>query len=108
MGKANIEAIRLAKDFKKKASGRFDIDKMILFGSQATGKTREGSDIDLLVVSKKIKKRAEFMSALSMEWHITQKKNKPVDFICYTPEEFKAKSKGITIVRQALKEGVEI
>lgn len=108
MDKANIKTIKLVKDFKKKASDRFGIDKIILFGSQATGKTREGSDIDLLVVSKKIKKRAAFMSALSMEWHIRQGKNHPVDFICYTPEEFKAKSKGITIVRQALKEGVEV
>ncbi|MBI2971447.1 MAG: nucleotidyltransferase domain-containing protein [Candidatus Aenigmarchaeota archaeon] len=108
MGKANPEAIKLAKDFKKKAAGKFAIDKIILFGSQATGKTREGSDIDLLVVSKNVKKRAVFMSALSKEWHIAQKKNKPVDFLCYTPEEFRAKSKGITIVRDAVKHGVEV
>ncbi len=108
MGKANAEAIKLAKDFKNKAGAKFDIEKMIMFGSQATGKTREGSDIDLLVVSGKMKKRAKFMSALSKEWHIAQKKNKPVDFLCYTPEEFREKSKRITIVRQAMKEGVEI
>ena len=89
MGKANSGAIRLARDFKKKAGEKFEIDKMILFGSQTTGKTREGSDIDLIVVSKKMTGRANFMSALSKEWHITQKKNKPVDFLCYTPEEFK-------------------
>jgi|SRR3989338_5601972 len=108
MGKENPEAIKLAKDFKKKAEGKFGIDKVILFGSQATGKTREGSDIDLLVVSKKAEKRADFMSALFKEWHIVQKKTKPVDFLCYTPEEFRAKSKGITIARDAVKHGIEV
>jgi len=32
----------------------------------------------------------------------------PVDFLCYTPEEFEEKRKEISIVRQALKEGVVI
>jgi len=32
----------------------------------------------------------------------------PVDFICYTPAEYKKLSKGITIVQQAIKEGIEI
>jgi hypothetical protein len=32
----------------------------------------------------------------------------PVDFLCYTPEEFEEKRKEISIVRQALKEGVAI
>ena len=81
---------------------------MVLFGSQATGKSGKDSDIDLLVVSEKVRKKSKFMTSLIEEWHTVQKKNNPVDFICYTPEEFKTKSKGITIVRQALKEGIEI
>lgn len=32
----------------------------------------------------------------------------PVDFLCYTPEEFKKLSKQITTVREAVKEGVVI
>ena len=108
MGRAKPEAIKLARDFKSRATDKFGIERIILFGSQATGKTRKGSDIDLLIVSKQIKKRAKFMTALSKEWHIAQKKNKPVDFLCYTPEEFGRMSKKITIVKQALKEGVEI
>lgn len=108
MGRAKPEAIKLARDFKNKARVEFGIEKMILFGSQVTGKTRKGSDIDLLIVSKKMKRRAEFMSALSKEWHINQKKNKPVDFLCYTPKEFRAKSKGITIARDVLRHGIEV
>lgn len=108
--KANVEAINLARDFKEKAKDKYAIEKIILFGSQATGMTREGSDIDLLVVSEKFRNRdkAASMSQLLEEWHLVQKKTVPVDFICLTPEEFDEMSKQITIVRQALKEGVAI
>lgn len=110
MGKANIEAINLARDFKEKAKDKYAILKLIMFGSQATGRTREGSDIDLLVVSERFRNhdKATSMSQLLEEWHIVQKKTFPVDFICLTPEEFDEMSKQITIVRQALTEGVAI
>jgi hypothetical protein len=34
--------------------------------------------------------------------------NYPVDFLCYTPEEFNKLKKEVSIVSEALKEGVEI
>lgn len=108
MGKANPEAVKIAKDFKRHAAKKYGIQKITMFGSQATGKTRRGSDIDLLVVSDKCRHKAEFMSKLFREWHIVQKKKYPVDFICYTPEEFNRLSKQITIVKQAQEEGVAI
>lgn len=108
MGKPNPEAIRLAKDFKRRAAKKYGIKKITMFGSQATGITRKDSDIDLLVVSDKCPKKAEYMSRLFREWHIVQKKKHPVDFICYTPEEFNKLSKKITIVKQAIEEGVVI
>lgn len=67
MGKASAEAIELSRDFKAKAQTKYGIDKMILFGSQAAGKGAEGSDIDLLVVSNRVKSKAEFMSRLHKE-----------------------------------------
>lgn len=108
MGKANPEAVRLAKDFKERAGKKYAIKRVVLFGSQATGKTREGSDMDLLIVSEKSKKKSEFMSELFREWHINQKKKFPIDFICFTPKQFSKLSRQITIVKQALEEGVEI
>ena len=108
MGNSKSLAIELAKDFKKRAAKKYGIKKIILFGSQATGKKREGSDIDLLVVSDRFKKRANFMSKLFAEWHIVQKKNLPVDFLPYRTKEFENMSKGVTIVHQAIKEGIEI
>lgn len=108
MGKANPEIIREVRDFKEKAGRKYGIQRVILFGSQARGKTREGSDIDLLVVSDKFRSRADFMSELSAEWHLVQKRKLPVDFICFTGKEFDSMSKKITIVKQALDEGVVI
>ncbi|MDE2588468.1 MAG: nucleotidyltransferase domain-containing protein [Patescibacteria group bacterium] len=100
--------MELARDFKKKAAKKYGIKKLILFGSQTTGKTRKGSDIDMLVVSDNFKKRTDFMSKLFAEWHIVQKKDFPVDFLPYRTKEFERMRKGVTIVRQVMEEGVEI
>lgn len=108
MGEASPKVIKIVKDFKEKAEKKYGIGKVILFGSYATGKTREGSDIDLLVVANRFRSRADFMSRLFREWHIVQKKRNPVDFICFTEKEFNKLSKQITIVKQALEEGVRI
>jgi hypothetical protein len=59
-------------------------------------------------VSDKFKRKAEFMSKLAVEWHIIQKKKIPVDFLPYKTKEFRELSKKITIVKQALEEGIEI
>ena len=108
MGQRNNKAIILAKDFKRKAGKKYGLSNIILFGSQATGKAKKDSDIDLLVVSNKSKKKSEFMAKLFTEWHLIQMKKNPVDFICFTESEFRKKSKGITLVNQAIKEGIKI
>jgi hypothetical protein len=41
---------------------------------------------------------------LYLEWTMDY----PVDFFCYTPEEFEEKRKEISIVRHAIREGVVI
>ena len=38
------------RSIAKRIAEKFDVDKIILFGSYAYGKPREGSDVDLLVV----------------------------------------------------------
>ena len=108
MGTANPQAVDLARGFKKKAEKKYHLKKVILFGSQATGTPREGSDIDLLIVTDELASRSGLMSELLTEWHLIQKKTSPVDFLPYTEREFEEASKRITIVRQALDEGTEI
>ncbi|MBU1627833.1 nucleotidyltransferase domain-containing protein [bacterium] len=61
--------------------------KMILFGSRIKGTPRRSSDIDVIIVSKKFSK-IPFVNRMS---EILQKIKFPkhVDYIYYTPEEFK-------------------
>lgn len=108
MGKASPQAIALVRDFKRRAEKKYHLKKVVLFGSQVEGTMREGSDIDILVITDTFLSRPEFMSALLAEWHLIQKKKEPVDFLPFTEKEYKESSGKITIVKQAMEEGIEI
>ncbi len=92
--------------FKKNVSRELPIKKIIFFGSRVTGKFREYSDVDLVIISSKFKKQKHRRRPLILYnyWDLDY----PVDFLCYTPEEFEKKRKQITIVREAVKEGIVI
>jgi hypothetical protein len=102
-GKSVIEKL---KEFAKKVSGEIPIKQMILFGSRAEGKTGRDRDIDLIIVSPKFRGMDFFSRGAMMYdyWDL----NYPVDFLCYTPEEFNKLKKMMTIVREAKKEGIVI
>lgn len=81
-------------------------EKVILFGSRSGYDYTEGSDFDLIVVSKKFKgvpwvKRAPMVIRL---WDM------PLDLevICLTPKEFERRSDELSIVGEAVKSGVEV
>ncbi|OGI15291.1 hypothetical protein A3K63_05080 [Candidatus Micrarchaeota archaeon RBG_16_49_10] len=84
----------------------YEIERIVFFGSRATGDYGKHSDVDLILVSKKFRGKSFLKRPLGL--HRYWKMKYPVDFICYTPEEFEKLSKGVTIVQQALKKGIEI
>lgn len=95
------------KDFVKRVRKEFRIEKAIFFGSRARGDYFKNSDYDIIFVSpdfkglfftKRIAKMYGFWKHFPLE----------IEPICYTPEEFKKKSKEHGIVRTAIKEGIEI
>ncbi len=92
--------------FKQRVDKDIPLEKLILFGSMAKGKTHKWSDIDLIVVSKTFRAMDFFERGAKMYdyWNL----KKPVDFLCYTPEEFNKMKKQTTIVREAVREGIEI
>ena len=100
------DIIKKLKEFKKAVSGDVPIEKLFLFGSQVKGNVHKWSDVDLIVVSSKFEGKKSFKGAnrLYDYWSI----DKPVDFLCYTPDEFNKLKNQITIVREAVKEGIEI
>ncbi len=102
MVKSKSGIIRELKRFKKQNK----IDKLYFFGSMATGKPHKYSDVDLIVISKKFRGKGVLNRApkLYMKWKLDY----PVDFLCYTPEEFNKLKKQATIVREAVEHGIEI
>ncbi len=80
---------------------------MYLFGSRAKGRPHHRwSDFDLLIVSKTFINKPSFERSAGFykHWNLDY----PVDFLCYTPEEFNKLKRQVTIVREAVREGIEI
>lgn len=98
--------VKELKEFKSNLRRDIPISRMILFGSGAKGMFHQDSDIDLVIVSPKFRRLNFFKRGAKMYdyWNL----NYPVDFLCYTPEEFNKFKKQITIVREAVKGGIEI
>ena len=66
--------------------------KIYLFGSYATGKQREDSDIDLCVVAPEYRdRRMEVLYSIRVA--IRGKTKLPVDVLAFTDEEFERRSK---------------
>lgn len=92
------------KKFIEKLSKDFKIQNIVLFGSRATNKFRKNSDVDLIIVSKDFHGMDFFERGAKMYsyWDV----DLPVDFICYTPEEFNNLKKKVSIVKEALSGGI--
>jgi len=90
----------------KKLGKDYNIDRIILFGSMAVGKPNKDSDIDLVIVSKDFEGMNRIQRGASMynywPWLI------PVDFLCYTPEEFESLKSRVSIVKEAVDSGILI
>jgi len=100
------KCLTLLQDFKKSLSGHISVDIMILFGSRVHGKPTRYSDFDLIVVSPSFRKKKTLQRAIGFHhyWNLDY----PVDFLCYTPEEFKKLRKMSSIVQEAAEKGIKI
>ena len=105
MGKRK-DLVNEIREFRKNLNKKIPVKKMILFGSYAHGKPNKDSDIDLLIVSSKFKRKRSFRRSLG--FYEYWKLNYPVDFLCYTPNEFNRLKNKVTIVREAIRNGIEI
>lgn len=103
MGKKRDNKVRVFAKIIKKV---FKTDKIILFGSRAKGTNRKDSDYDFMIVSNKFK-GLEFTDRISKIYPYWSYDD-TIEPLCYTPEEFNKLKKQITIVREAVREGIEI
>ncbi|MBI3026520.1 nucleotidyltransferase domain-containing protein [Candidatus Woesearchaeota archaeon] len=94
------------KSFAKIIKNKFNIDKVILFGSRVKGTYRKNSDYDFILVSNDFKglRFTDRISKIYPYW----KYNDSIEPLCYTPEEFNKLKNQATIVREAINEGIEI
>ena len=89
--------------------GGIYIDKIILFGSRASGTANEYSDIDIAVISDdfgdmKLLERLEFVGNALAKAKIMD----PVEIHAYTKEEFEAKKEGTFVGEEIRAKGVEV
>ena len=78
-----------------------DVQKVILFGSLATGKVGKSSDLDLIIVKKSDEKFLDRMD----EFYEKLDSKVSMDIMVYTPEEFEKMSETNTFIKRAIKEG---
>ncbi|MBS3772419.1 MAG: nucleotidyltransferase domain-containing protein [Bacteroidales bacterium] len=85
------------------------VDRMILFGSYAEGTNREGSDIDIVVISEDfnnmdILRRLETIGLALARAKIME----PVEALGYTEKEFSAKGSGTFLGEEVKEKGIEV
>jgi len=107
MGRVSTaEVVKELNKIKKAAASKYEVERMLLFGSRARGEELLTSDVDVIVVSQDFsgvpfRKRPDRFIDM---WRL------PVDLeiLCYSPEELERKKKEIGLVREALKTCREI
>ena len=94
-------------DFVKKVRAKYNIEKVIFFGSRARGDNLKHSDYDIIFVSNdfegiffstRIAKMYEFWNHYPLD----------IEPLCYTPKEFNLMKQKTGIIKQAVKEGIYI
>jgi len=100
------ETSNATKKFASRIRKKFDVKKIILFGSRARGDNFKTSDYDFVIVSQDFDgiHFTERMSEMLRYWN----EKHDLEPLCYTPKEFEEKKKQIGIVNQAVKEGITI
>jgi predicted nucleotidyltransferase len=76
----------LINEIIQKLAGQIDLEKIVLFGSQITGKTDGYSDIDILIIAPSRERPLDRRLKVRRLLHDLDK-NIGLDILFYTPEE---------------------
>ncbi len=95
------------KNFVERIQKKFKLVRAIFFGSRARGDHFKNSDYDIILVSPDFE-GIFFTKRISMMYDFWRYYPLEIEPICYTPKEFAQKKKEIGLVRQAVKEGINI
>lgn len=91
---------------KSRIGGQLRVERLILFGSHASGTARPDSDYDFVVVSPDF----EGVPFIKRSGHLLPLRERGVsyDFLCYTPKEFEELSSQLTVVASAARDGIRL
>jgi predicted nucleotidyltransferase len=94
------------KAFRRKVSGKFPVERMIFFGSRVRGDHLESSDVDLVIVSDAFGSLSFPRRLMALELLWTERL--PLGPFPYTAAEFKRLSSQSYVLKEALRNGIEI
>lgn len=80
--------------------------KVILFGSRARGDWLKESDYDFVIVAERFEGVPFVRRPVDLYRYWQGRPG--AELLCYTPEEFERKRREIGIVREAVREGIEL
>jgi len=81
-------------------------EKVFAFGSRARGTATEESDLDIIIISKSFRD-IPFLQRMPMILNRVQFA-KHVDYLCYTPEEFRRVKQTSSILLDALTDPLDL
>ena len=105
MAYSKDEAIGVIRAFLEKIQPELPIERAYLFGSYATGRNRDYSDIDLAIVTPAL--NAENSIKINQKiFSRASRYNVDLEPLCFSPEEFEKEE--LPIVRDIKREGIEV
>lgn len=105
MAYTKTEAIAVIQTFLEKIRPELPIDRAYLFGSHATGRTRDYSDIDLAIVTPMLNAENSIVINLKI-LNRASRYNVDLEPICFSPEEFEKEE--LPIVLDIKRTGIEV
>lgn len=105
MDKKLNNIIKRYREHLEKAGIR--VKKIILYGSYASGKPKEWSDIDLIVISNDFKKM-DLWERLVLLGRTAAKTMEPLEVLGYTEKEFASHGKGTFVGDEVKPKGIEV
>ena len=99
------EILSVLEQFKKFIEEKkIHVDRMILFGSWAKGNPREGSDIDVVVISKDFGSK-DYWARIDILAQAVYKVLAPIEAVAMTPQEWDSKE---SVIYEFAKDGLVI
>jgi predicted nucleotidyltransferase len=106
MDKAELKIGTEIQEFVRAVKKHINVELIILFGSRARGEALKDSDFDFVIVSPDFKD-IFFTDRLKMLYEFWDH-SQALEALCYTPAEFNEKAGQISIVREAVREGIDV